>query len=89
MGREMRWYKGKRKDMVMEVGVGYRSGLWRIMENMGWMKNRGVELCLGVDIIKRKEMLLELKMKYGYNKNEMSELLYGYEEWGMGSYCLS
>ena len=86
---EITWYNRKTKDMLMEVPVPYTSGFSTIMQNIGSMKNTGVELSLGVDIIKTKDMLLQFNMNYAYNKNEITELFYGYEEWPMPSYSLT
>ena len=47
---EITWYNRKTKDMLMEVPVPYTSGFSTIMQNIGSMKNTGVELSLGVDI---------------------------------------
>jgi hypothetical protein len=45
---EITWYNRKTKDMLMEVPVPYTSGFSTIMQNIGSMKNTGVELSLGV-----------------------------------------
>ena len=86
---ELTWYNRTTKDMLMEVPVPYTSGFSTIMQNVGSMKNTGVELTLGFDIIKTRDMLLQFNMNYSYNKNEITELFYGYEEWPMPSYTLT
>lgn len=86
---ELTWYNRTTKDMLMEVPVPYTSGFSTIMQNVGSMKNTGVDLTLGFDIIKTRDMLLQFNMNYSYNKNEITELFYGYEEWPMPSYTLT
>ncbi len=86
---EITWYNRNTKDMLMEVPVPYTSGFSTITQNVGSMKNSGVELNFGFDIIKTKDMLLQFNMNYAYNKNEITELFYGYEEWPMPNYTLT
>ena len=86
---EISWYNRKTKDMLMEVPVPYTSGFSSIMQNIGSMKNTGVELSLGFDLIKTKDMLLQFNVNYAYNKNKITELFYGYDQWDMPSYLLT
>ena len=86
---EVTWYNRKTKDMLMEVPVPYTTGFSSIMQNIGSMKNTGVELTFGFDIIKNRDMLLQFNVNYAYNKNEITELFYGYDEWPMPSYTLT
>lgn len=86
---EISWYNRTTKDMLMEVPVPYTSGFSSIMQNVGSMKNTGVELSLGIDIIKTKDIQLQFNMNYAYNKNKITELFYGYDQWDMPSYLLT
>ena len=86
---EITWYNRTTKDMLMDVPVPYTSGFASIMQNIGSMKNTGVELSFGFDIIKTRDMLLQFNVNYAYNKNKITELFYGYDEWPMPSYTLT
>ena len=86
---EVTWYNRTTKDMLMEVPVPYTSGFSSIMQNVGSMKNTGIELSFGFDVIKTRDMLLQINVNYAYNKNEITELFYGYDEWPMPSYTLT
>ena len=86
---EVTWYNRNTKDMLMDVPVPYTSGFETIMQNIGSMKNTGVELSFGFDIIKTRDMLLQFNVNYAYNKNKITELFYGYDEWPMPSYTLT
>lgn len=83
---EITWYNRQTKDMLMEVPVPYTSGFSTIMQNVGEMKNTGIELTFGFDIVKTRDMLLQFNVNYAYNKNKITKLFYGYEEWPMPSY---
>ena len=86
---EVTWYNRTTKNMLMDVPVPYTSGFSSITQNIGSMKNTGWELNLGFDIIKTRDMLLQFNVNYAYNKNEITELFYGYDEWPMPSYTLT
>lgn len=83
---ELTYYNRQTKDMLMEVPVPYTSGFETIMQNVGSMRNSGMELSFGVDIVKTKDFFLGFNMNYSYNKNKITKLFYGYDEWPMPSY---
>lgn len=83
---ELTYYNRKTKDMLMEVPIPYTSGFETITQNVGAMTNSGMELSFSVDIIQTKDMLLQFNMNYSYNKNKITKLFYGYDEWPMPSY---
>ena len=71
---EVTWYNRTTKDMLMEVPVPYTSGFSSIMQNVGSMKNTGIELSFGFDVIKTRDMLLQINVNYAYNKNEINKV---------------
>lgn len=86
---EVTFYNKVTNDMLMEVPVPYTSGFSTITQNVGSMSNTGVEIALNLDFIKTKDWYLGFNMTYNYNKNKITKLFYGYDEWAMPSYLVS
>lgn len=85
---EFTYYNRDTKNMLMNVPVPYTSGFSSITSNIGSMTNSGVELTLGIDFVKTKDWFVGLTATYSYNKNKITKLFYGYQEWPMPSYNL-
>ena len=86
---EFAWYSKKTSDMLMDVPVPYTSGFSTITQNVGSMLNTGVEIAVSLDLVKTKDWYVGFNANYAYNKNKITELFYGYEEWPMPSYLVS
>jgi outer membrane receptor protein involved in Fe transport len=86
---EFAWYSKKTSDMLMDVPVPYTSGFGSITQNVGSMLNNGIEISVSLDLVKTKDWFVGFNANYAYNKNKITELFYGYEEWPMPSYLVS
>ena len=86
---EFAWYSKKTSDMLMDVPVPYTSGFGTITQNVGSMLNNGIEISVSLDLVKTKDWFVGFNANYAYNKNKITELFYGYEEWPMPSYLVS
>jgi len=86
---EFTYYNRKTKNMLIEVPVPYTSGFETIMQNIGEMTNSGVELTLGLDLVKNNDWFVGLTATYSYNKNKITKLFYGYQEWPMPAQTLT
>lgn len=86
---ELTWYSKKTSDMLMDVPVPYTSGFSSITQNVGSMLNTGIEVAVSLDLIKTKDWFVGFNANYAYNKNKITELFYGYEEWPMPNYLVS
>ena len=86
---EFAWYSKKTSDMLMDVPVPYTSGFSTITQNVGSMLNNGIEISVSLDLVKTKDWFVGFNANYAYNKNKITELFYGYEEWPMPSYLVS
>ena len=86
---ELTYYNKKTSNMLMDVPVPYTSGFSSITQNVGSMTNSGVEIAVSLDLLKTKDWFVRFNMNYAYNKNKITELFYGYDEWAMPNYLVS
>ena len=82
------FYNKRTSDMLMEVPVSVVEGYSTRWSNMGVMVNRGVELSLDGDIIRTRDFKWNLYVNASYNKNEITKLYNGRDEYDMGSTSL-
>lgn len=75
------WYNRDTKDMLMAVPIAHSTGYSSVMRNVGSMTNRGIEIEFGVDVVKTKDFYLNVHGNYSYNKNEITQLFNGLDEW--------
>ena len=68
------FYWNTTKDILMQVPVDASTGYTYQYQNVGKTSNKGLELSLAVDIIKKKDFNLNFNMTYNYNKNNVEEL---------------
>ena len=74
------FYNKNTKDMLMYIPYSYISGFSGGWGNVGSMRNRGVDLELKFDILKKTDLYLGLSMNMNYNKNTITELYDGRDE---------
>lgn len=68
------WYDKSTDNILFRVPVSGITGVTSIWQNVGKMKNRGVELTIGGDIIRSKDWTWSLDINMGHNKNELKKL---------------
>lgn len=80
------FYNKKTTNMLMAVPVSYAdAGFGSRWDNVGAMRNRGVELNIGADLIKVKDFIWNINANVSYNKNEITELYEGVQEYVMAT----
>jgi len=67
-------YQKTTKDLYQSRSVSAIHGTGSVFDNIGSMRNRGVELMLAGDIIRNDDFRLTLNVNGSYNKNELVEL---------------
>lgn len=77
LGVNINLYKNKSTDMIMDVPYSFTTGFSAGVGNVGSMVNKGFEADVDVDIIKTRDMRWTFKANVGYNKNEITELFAG------------
>ncbi|MDD3200605.1 MAG: SusC/RagA family TonB-linked outer membrane protein [Bacteroidales bacterium] len=73
-------YNKNTKNMLMYIPYSYISGFSGGWGNVGTMRNRGVDVELKFDILRKKDLYLGLSLNMNYNKNTITELYDGRDE---------
>lgn len=58
-------------DLILPVQVSYASGVLFVWNNVGEIRNRGVELQLGTTVLKTSDLTVDLDFNFAKNKNEV------------------
>ncbi len=77
----MDYYIRNTESMLMAVPQPYVSGFDEIMENVGSMRNSGIDLSLSLDVVRGTDYFLTSYTNLNYNKNEITELFHGRDQW--------
>lgn len=81
---DVEFYYKKTTDMLMYVPQSYvNNGYGSHWDNVGAMVNKGVELSIDIDVIRTKNFLWNVNANASYNKNEITELYNGLNEYEM------
>ena len=82
---DIEFYNKRTSDMLMSVPVSYADkGEGFRWDNIGEMVNRGVELQLNVDIVRR-PINWSISANISYNKNKITELYNGLDEYELST----
>ncbi len=68
------WYYKKTKDLLLTVAVPSPSLITTQLANVGAVRNTGVELELGVDIIRSKDWSWDATLNFASNSNKLTSL---------------
>lgn len=75
------YYYKKTSDMLLSIPYSFTTGYASGQGNIGAMVNQGVDFNLDVDIIRKNDMYWGFKANFNYNKNEITELFNGLDEY--------
>ncbi len=73
-------YKRTTSDMFYEVPVSLTSGFASRLRNAGEMYNKGIEITLGADIVRTRDLYIGIEGNVSLNKNEVTKLYNDVEE---------
>lgn len=71
------YYWNTTKNILMKVPIDAASGYSYQVQNVGQTSNKGVELALGFDIIRKRNFNLGVNFTYNFNKNNVDEVMEG------------
>jgi TonB-linked SusC/RagA family outer membrane protein len=74
VGLEVSYYNNRVTDQLIKYDVPATSGVNRIWQNMGELKNYGVELTLNVTPVQNRDWQWDLRFNYAVNRNEVTKL---------------
>lgn len=75
------FYRNKSTDMLMSIPYSMTTGFSSGIGNVASMTNTGIEANVDVDILKTKDFYWSFKANVGYNKNEITDLFQGRDEY--------
>ena len=82
------FYKKKTCDMLLDIPYSYTTGMGGATGNIGAMTNTGVDVEVRGDIFRNKDWYVGARVNFNYNKNELTELFDGRDEYALPEYSL-
>ena len=93
---ELEFYNRKTSDMLLDVPYAYTTGFSELTANVGGLNNRGIDVTLGIDILKNRDYYLRFNAIFNYNQETVAELFdaawdekLGRYRWDMTNYGYS
>ena len=83
---DFNFYNRDSKNQIIEMNTTPSSGYTKRIVNAGLIRNRGVELSLGGDIVRTKDWTWTLNANISRNRNTLEELTDGLTDYRMRSY---
>lgn len=83
LGVSLDYYIKKTTDMLLSIPYSYTTGFSSGMGNIGSMKNEGIDMKFDVDLLQRKDMSWTFYANVNYNKNTVTSLFNGLDEYVM------
>jgi TonB-linked SusC/RagA family outer membrane protein len=77
----LEYYNRVTESMLISVPQPYTTGFANITENVGSLKNSGIDVELDFDVVRNRNFYFTPYVNYNYNKNEVTELFQGKEYW--------
>ncbi len=78
---DLSYYIRQTDNMLMDVPYPYTSGFSSVTQNVGGLKNTGVDVKLGVDIVRTKDYFVNFSTNFNYNSMKITELFDGRQRW--------
>ncbi len=82
----LEYYNRKTSSMLMDVPYNYTTGFDSLYANVGGLLNQGVDISLGVDILRGRDYWLRASTTFNYNAEKVTELFNNLDRWEMVGY---
>lgn len=80
------YYRRKTSSMLMDVPYPSTSGIGSLYKNVGGLLNQGIDLTLGVDILRGRDYYLRFQTTFNWNSEKVTELFNDLDRWEMVGY---
>lgn len=80
------FYLKNTKDMLLDIPYSITTGFGSGSANIGSMRNIGVDVEVSADVVRTKDWLVTLRGNFNYNKNTITELFNGKDEYVLAEY---
>ena len=74
LGFDFTWYKKNAFDQIIKIAVPPSTGYQYELMNAGNVENKGIELSLNANVVKKKDINWDLTLNYSKNTNKIIEL---------------
>ena len=78
---DLSYYVRKTSNMLMDVPYPYTTGFSSVLSNVGELTNKGIDIKLGVDILRGKDWYVNFHTTFNYNSMKVTELFDGRQRW--------
>lgn len=75
------FYNRTTSSMLMDVPYNYTTGFSTLYANVGGMRNTGIDITLGVDILRGRDYFLRASTTFNWNQEVVTELFNDMERW--------
>lgn len=75
--------------MLLDVPYNYTTGFKELTANVGGLRNTGIDITLGIDILRSRDYFLRFNTTFNWNDERVTELFNGLDRWEMTSYGLA
>ena len=75
------FYNRVTSAMLMDVPYNYTTGFDTLYANVGSMRNTGIDITLGVDILRGRDYYLNARATFNWNDERVTELFNGEQRW--------
>lgn len=83
---DIQLYNRNTTSMLMEVPYPYTSGFSSMTDNVGSLNNKGIDITLGMDLIRNRDYFFRVSSTFNYNREKVTELFQGMQRWAMSDY---
>ncbi len=74
LGLDLTYYNNKIVDMIVPLDVAYSTGVNNIMQNVGNMRNYGLEIGLSFTPVKTQDFTWDSRINFAFNRNKLLKL---------------
>ena len=78
---DIEWYNRQTRDMLMSVPIAATTGFTSQVRNVGGLRNQGVDITLGVDILRSRDYFLRFQTTFNYNAEKITKLFNDLDRW--------
>ena len=78
---DIEWYNRQTTDMLMSVPYPATTGFTSRMENVGGLRNRGIDITLGYDVYRSRDAYVRVGTTFNYNQEKITKLFNGLDRW--------
>lgn len=74
------YYNRNTSDLLFSVPIPSTSGFSNVLSNVGKVNNKGIEVAVNADVVRTKDLRVNVGANFTYNKNKITELYNDKEE---------